>query len=97
MIQQSSRTAAAAVFRDSIHTEDHLPCTVFVVQRSILIHLVPEVGVIRDHAVDKADHPVAIQLDPEMVGVNSQPLCNADFGGGFRSREAFCFNLYNFL
>ena len=95
IFQQHGGTAAATVSGDCIHAENHLPRAVFVMQGRVIVHLVPQVRLVRSHAIHKAHQLFAVHQHPKMVRIQRQPSGKAQFCGGFGSGEALGFNLYH--
>ena len=73
--QQSGRHALTPVFRQCVDAEDHLPAALLVVSVGLRIEIVGQVGLVRHHAVHKADELFAVQHEPEVAAVIPQPLC----------------------
>ena len=77
----------AAVGRQSVDAEDHLPGAVFVVEGGGFVHFIPELGLVGDHAVHKAHQRAVVLLQqPEVVRVMSQPVGDLLRRGGLRRR-----------
>ena len=74
MAQYASRIAVTSVIRVSVHAEDHLPRALRIVHAGIVVHLVEQMRLVSDHAVDEAHEPCATVRamlgfqQPEMVG-----------------------------
>ena len=67
--QKLPGAATAAVVGVGVHAEDHLPAAVGVVQRSVVVHFIPQVRLVCHHAVDEADDFVPLRQKPEVVGI----------------------------
>ena len=92
---QFSGIALFPVGRERIDTEDHLPCAVFVVHGSFLIHFIGQILFIRDKAINKGDELVIFEHQPEIVTVIPETLRKFLLCGSFGRRKAFCFNRSN--
>ena len=64
-------------------------------QGRVIVHLVPQVRLVRSHAIHKAHQLFAVHQHPKMVRIQRQPSGKAQFCGGFGSGEALGFNLYH--
>ena len=92
---QFSGIALFPVGRERIDTEDHLPCAVFVVHGSFLIHFIGQILFIRDKAINKGDELVIFEHQPEIVTVIPETLRKFLLCGSFGRRKALCFNRSN--
>ena len=88
--QQLPSQAAPPVFRQRVDPKDHLPCTVFVVERGICVHCIGQVCRVRDHAVHKSCKRSVLPQEPEMISIMPQPLGKFCTGRRLCRREALC-------
>ena len=86
--EQLPGQALLPVFGQGVHPKDHLPRPMGIVQGSIGVHLVCQVGGIGHKAVHKGDELFVLEQQPEVVGIMGQPPGEFFFCGRLCSREA---------
>ena len=86
--EQLPGQALLPVFGQGIHPKDHLPRPMGIVQGSVGVHLVCQVGGIGHKAVHKGDELFVLEQQPEVVGIMGQPPGKFFFCGRLRSRKA---------
>ena len=90
--QKRFRIAAAAAARERVYAKDHLPGTGFVVQSSVGVHFIRQVGRVRAEAVHKSGQFPVLEQQPEMVCIVCQPAGKFLCRGRLCRREAFGFH-----
>ena len=73
LVQKHPRAAPTPVGGDGIDAEDHLPGALLVMERCVLIHLIPKKRLISDHTVHKAHQSPLVLQQPEVIGIHRQP------------------------
>ena len=85
---QLTGMAAFAVLRQGIDTENHLPCTVFVVHTGVFVHCIGQIRLVRDKPIDKRNQLVGVVQQPEVIAVILNPLDKFLLGCRFCRRKA---------
>ena len=92
---QLSAVSLAAVLFPHIQPEYHLPGTGFLVQGSLFIHAVLQIGQIGDHPVDESDQLIPVRQEQEMGCKGRQAVPQRFFRGRLGGRKTGRFQFGN--
>ena len=86
--KEHSRITPPTVIGMGGHPEDHLPAAGGGMERSVVEHFVPEIGLIGKASVDHADQTAVQKQKPEAVGESGQPGGEGIVGRGLSRGKA---------
>ena len=89
-VDQFSCISMPATGRDCIYAENHLPCSMLIMQLRFFIHFIRQICFIRNKSIHKSDQFLPLKHKPEMITIMLQPFCKLFFGCCLCRRETFC-------